>query len=178
MLGISACASNKSQDALISAFPRVEESNIGSGKALSIRVNDDRSNRVIGRLGDGPDAAEITTSQNLAETIGVSLSDAFAKKGFRISSANDDSAIDVLVTLQELSYSLNRDTLSTDVETKSAANVVVQSKSFNRAYSNGLTRTIPFAPNEDSNNSQLSDTVTTLLEKIASDERLLDALKN
>lgn len=175
MFSISACASNKSQDAIISAFPRVMDSNVGSGKALVIRVEDIRTNKVIGSLGEG---AEISSSRNLAEIIGLALSDAYAKKGFRISSVNDSSAVDLLVTLQELSYTLNRDTLSTDVATKSAANVVVESTKFNRAYSNGLTRTIPFAPNEDSNNSQLSDTVTTLLEKIVNDEQLLEALVN
>ena len=167
-----ACAS-KSQDAVISIYPSVSESTIGAGRSIFITVDDVRASAVLGEMGEG---GQIHTSQDLAATIGRSLVDAFAKQGFNISSAEDQNANEILVTLQDLSYSMDNNTLSTGIETKSSMKVVVENKGFIRTYNNSEQRTIPFSANADSNNSQLSNTLGSLVEKVINDQELLAAL--
>ncbi len=167
-----ACAS-KSQDAVISIYPSVEESTIGAGRSIFITVDDARASAVLGEMGKG---GQIHTSQDLAETIGSSLVEAFEKQGFNISSPNDQNASELLVILQKLSYSMDNNTLSTGVETKSSMKVVVEGKGFIRTYNNSEQRTTPFSANADSNNSQLSNTLGSLVEKIINDQELLAAL--
>lgn len=170
---ISGCASS-SQDATIGIYPRVTPSNIGAGTVLSITVDDSRSSGVIGTYGDG---GQIATSQDLAETIGTVLVDSFSKQGFAVGSASNQNATRIMVSLEELSYTRDGNTLSTDVETKSRVRVEAVGKSFIRTYTNSESRTIPFGSNADSNNSQLSNTLSTMIEKIVNDGELLAALK-
>ena len=169
---LAACAS-KSQDAVISIYPSVDESTIGAGRSIFITVDDARASSMLGEMGEG---GQIYTSQDLAATIGRSLVDAFTKQGFNISSPDDQNANEILVTLQDLSYSMDNNTLSTGVETKSSMKVVVEDKGFIRTYNNSEQRTIPFSANADSNNSQLSNTLGSLVDKIINDQELLIAL--
>ncbi|MCP5382619.1 MAG: hypothetical protein H6912_09655 [Kordiimonadaceae bacterium] len=170
---ISACAT-PSQDARIEIFPKVNPSDIGRGTTLAITVDDARSTGVIGTMGK---ESQIVTSQDLAELIGLSLVDSFSKQGFTVSSASDPSAVNMMVSLEDLSYSKDGNLVTTDVETKSRIKVDVSSKGFIRTYSNSEERTVPFSSNEDSNNSQLRSILENLVEKIVNDQELIGALR-
>ena len=169
---LSACAS-KSQNAQISIFPSVKQSNIGKQKPILITVDDLRSSGIIGELGNGD---KITTSQGLSETIGLALIDAFSKQGFNVGDVNNMETVQLEVSLEELSYTKNGNTVTTDVETKSKVKVAVKKKGFERTYSNSEQRTIPFSSNEDTNNSQLSSTLGTIIDKIVNDMDLMAAM--
>lgn len=171
---IVAACSTTSQDARLAIYPSVTESSIGNGIALSVTVDDARSTGVIGTYGEG---SQITTSQDLAEIIGLALVDALTKQGFNVSAADADEAINILVSLEELTYSRDGNAVSTDVETASRVKVDASDKGFIRTYSNAEQRTIPFSANEDTNNSQLSSTLGSIIEKIVNDQELIAALR-
>lgn len=173
MLALLSACNTMSQDARIEIYPTVTASSIGNGVTLSIIVDDGRTSASLGDLGGG---STIMTSQDLSQTIGRALVDSFKEKGFAISSSNDPAAVQVMVTLEELNYTKNANTISTDVETKTRARVEVKNKGFIRTYSNSESRTIPFSANADSNNSQLSSTLRALIEKIAADNEILAAM--
>ncbi len=169
---VAACSAT-SQDARISIFPSVMETDIGNGVSLSITVDDARRSPLIGTYRDG---AEITTSQDLAETIGLALVDSFSKQGFNVSAANNPSAVRMVVTLEGLTYTYDGQTISSSAETTSRVRVDVAEKGFIRTYNNSEQRTIPFAANQDTNNSQLSSTLGSMVEKIVNDPELISAL--
>lgn len=172
VLLLSACAST-SQDARIDIYPSVTASNIGNGIALSITVDDARPTAVIGSTGEN---TQITTSQDLAETIGMALVDAYSKQGFTVSAASEPNAIKMMVALEDLSYTKDGNLVTTNVETKSRVKVDVSEKSFIRTYSNSEERTVPFSANEDTNNSQLRSIMERMVEKIINDAELLGVL--
>ncbi len=169
---ISACAAT-SQNAVIEIYPSVIASTIGNGTAISITVDDGRTSGVLGNLGEGK---TIMTSQDLSQTIGLALVESFKTKGFNVLSTNDQNVVQIMVTIEELIYEKGGNAIKTDVKTKSRARLEVKDKSFIRTYSNSENRTIPFSANADSNNSQLSSTLTALVEKIAGDNELLSAI--
>jgi len=172
-LAIAACSAT-SQDARISVFPDVAPSSVGSGSKLSITVDDGRQSAVIGTYRDG---AQITTSQDLAKTIGEALVDSFEKQGFNVVAAGDPSAMNIFVALQDLTFTYDGNVVSSSATTTSRVRVDVINNSFNRTYTNSLERTIPFAANQDTNNSQLSATLRAMVEKIVNDPELIDTLK-
>ena len=81
------------------------------------------------------------------------------------------------VFLEDLHYTMDGGTITTDVETNSRVRVEVVSKDFNRTYSNSEERKIPFSSNPATNNSQLSNTLNTTVQRIVSDDELIEALK-
>ena len=170
---LSACAT-PSQDARIEIFPSVTPSDIGRGISLAITVDDARPTGVIGTMGK---ESQIVTSQDLAELIGLALVDSYSKQGFTVTAASDPTAVKMMVSLEDLSYTKDGNLVTTDVETKSRIKVDVSSKSFIRTYSNSEERTVPFSSNEDSNNSQLRSILESMVEKIVNDAELLDALR-
>lgn len=172
VLFLSACASS-SQDARIDIYPSVAPSNIGNGKSLSITVDDARPTAVIGKTSK---TTQIITSQDLAETIGLALVDAYSKQGFSVSAANDPAAIKMMVALEDLSYTKDGNLVSTNVETKSRVKVDVSEKGFIRTYSNTEERVVPFSASEDTNNSQLRSIMERMVEKIINDAELIAAL--
>ena len=170
----AACASS-SQDAQIEIFPRVAESTIGSGITLSITVDDARASGVIGTTGE---TTQIYTSQDLAQTIGLAMVDAFAKQGFTVSAANNPMAIRMMVSLEDLSYTRDGNVVTTTVNTTSRMSVKVDDKGFGKNYSNSEERVIPFSSSEETNNSQLRSILESMVERIVSDEDLLAALRS
>mgnify|MGYP000047103324 FL=1 len=166
--------STTSQDARLAIYPSVEASNVGSGITVSVTVDDARNTGIIGTIGEG---AQITTSQDLSQTIGLALVDALSKQGFKVSAASNLQAINLSVSLEELTYSRDGNAVSTDVETTSKVKVDISDKGFIRTYSNAEQRTIPFSANEDSNNSQLSSTLGAIIDKIVNDQELIAALR-
>jgi len=172
VLLLSACASS-SQDAKIDIYPSITASNIGNGVALSIIVDDARPTAVIGSTGKN---TQITTSQDLAETIGLALVDAYTKQGFSVSGQSDPNAIKVMVALEDLSYTKDGSLVTTNVETRSRVKVDVSEKGFVRTYTNSEERVVPFSASEDSNNSQLRSIMERMVEKIINDAELLGVL--
>ena len=162
-----------SQDAQIAIYPSVSPSNIGNNIPVFLTVDDTRSSAVLGSMGEG---AQMTTSQDLAATIGVAVVNGLKAKGFDVGSMGNQNSTEVKVTLEDLSFSKDGNAISTTVGTTSKATVEVESKGFLRTYSNSEERTIPFSTNEDSNNSQLSSTLGALVEKMLNDQELLNAL--
>ena len=172
-LTLAACSAT-SQDARISLSPVTEQSNIGRGSYISISVEDARQSPVIGTYGGG---APITTSQNLADTIGKALVDSYTKHSFNVTGSRTVNTTQMNVYLEGLTYTYNGHTISSSATTTSRVRVEVPGKGFNRTYTNSEDRTIPFAANQDTNNSQLSSTLRAMVEKIVSDEDLADALR-
>ncbi|MBT5072399.1 MAG: hypothetical protein HOM63_01575 [Kordiimonadaceae bacterium] len=169
---LPACATT-SQDARIEIYPNVESSNIGNGVALSITVDDARPSGVIGKIDE---RSQIITSQDLAQLIGVALVDSYSKQGFNVGGANNPNAVQMRVTLEDLSYFRDGSLVSTYVETKSRMKVDVSSKGFIRTYSNSEDRTVPFSSNEATNNSQLRSILERIVEKIVNDGELIAAI--
>lgn len=200
---VTACATS-SQDAVITIFPKVNSSNIGDSLPLYISVEDSRSSRVIGTYGDSDDdknstsqdiestiedsrstegagkyggGRQIYTTQDLARTIGVALVDSFSKMGFNVTDKNSPSAVHLHVFLEELNYTMEGGTIKTEVETKSRIKVEAVDKGYIRTFSNTEQRTVPFSANSESNNSQLSNTINTTIQRIVDDADLISALK-
>lgn len=174
MIGIIAACAASSQDAVISIYPKVNPSNIGAGIPLSISVEDSRSTGVIGTFGDG---GQISTSQDMAMTMGIALVDSFSKMGFNVRNAGSTDAVHMHVFLEDLHYTMEGGTITTNVETNSRVRVEAVNKGFNRTYSNSEERKIPFSSNPATNNSQLSNTLNTTVQRIVSDNDLIAALK-
>ena len=68
-------------------------------------------------------------------------------------------------------------TIKTEVETKSRIRVEAVEKGYKRTFSNSEQRTVPFSTNPESNNSQLSNTLNTTIQRIVDDVVLIAALK-
>lgn len=173
VLLLSACATS-SQDAEIAIYPKVSPSNIGDGVPLSISVEDARPTGVIGYYGDG---GQISTSQDLALTIGVALVDSFSRMGFQVTDVNGLNAVHLHVFLEELKYTTEGGTITSDVETTSRIKVEAVGKNFIRTYTNTEERKIPFSSSPATNNSHLSNTLNTTIQRIVSDQELMAALK-
>lgn len=167
------CAS-KSQDARIEIFPSVAESNVGNGVTLSVTVDDSRASGVIGTTGE---TTQIYTSQDLAQTIGLAMVDAYSKQGFNVSSASNPTAVGMLVTLEDLSYTRDGNLVTTTVNTTSRMKVELVGKNFGKIYNNSEERVVPFSSSEQTNNSQLRSILETMVERIVSDPELLAALR-
>ncbi len=170
---MASCASS-SQDVRIEIFPSVAESNTGSGIILSVTVDDSRPSGVIGTTGE---TTQIYTSQDLAETIGLAMVDAFSKQGFSVSAASNPAAVRMTVALEDLSYTRDGNLVTTIVNTTSKMRVTLEGKNFGKNYSNSEERIIPFSSSEETNNSQLRSILETLIERIVSDQELLAAIK-
>lgn len=170
---MASCASS-SQDAQIEIFPNVTESNTGSGIILSITVDDSRPSGIIGTTGE---TTQIYTSQDLAETIGVAMVDAFSKQGFSVSAASNPAAVKMMVALEDLSYTRDGNLVTTTVNTTSRMRVALEGKNFGKNYSNSEERVIPFSSSEETNNSQLRSILETIIERIVNDQELLAAIK-
>ena len=174
MVGIIVACAASSQDAVISIYPQVTPSNIGDGIPLSISVEDSRATGVIGTYGDG---GQISTSQDMAVTMGIALVDSFSKMGFNVRGSDSIGAVHMHVFLEDLHYTMEGGTITTDVETNSRVRVEAVGKDFNRTYSNSEERKIPFSSNPATNNSQLSNTLNTTVQRIVSDNELIESLK-
>lgn len=173
VLFLSACAAS-SQDAEIAIYPKITPSNIGDGIPLSISVEDARPTGVIGYYGDG---GQISTSQDLAMTIGVALVDGFSRMGFRLTDVNASDAVHLHIFLEELNYKMEGGTITSDVETTARVKVEAVGKNFIRTYTNNEERKIPFSSNPATNNSHLSNTLNNSIQRIVSDQELIAALK-
>lgn len=202
ILAFTAACATSSQDAVISIFPKVNSSNIGESIPLYISVEDSRSSGIIGTYGNSDQnendqdiersledsrstnqssqyrsGSQIYTSQDLARTIGVALVDSFSRMGFQITDKDSPSVVHLHVFLEELNYEVDSGTIKTDVVTKSRVRVEAIDKGYNRTFSNSEQRAVPFSANADSNNSQLSNTLNTTIQRIIDDNDLINALK-
>jgi uncharacterized lipoprotein YajG len=81
------------------------------------------------------------------------------------------------VFLEELNYTMDPGTIKTEVNTKSRVRVEAVDKGYIRTFSNSEQITVPFSASSDSNNSQLSNTLNTTIQRIIDDADLISALK-
>ena len=108
VLLISACAYTP-QDAKLSAHAQIENSNIGAGTLIEVKVHDERTSKSLGHRGAAAfKGAKITTGQDIAALLHSALTEAYTKKGFVFNNSDNLIPAKIRVDLREFNYYKHR----------------------------------------------------------------------
>jgi len=164
----------------VSLSPNIE---VASGtyqqqaKSLTITVNDTRQNRVIGtRGGIYKDTSDITPTTDMTLSVKNSLTNSFRILGYSVVDNNSDVSLGVNIV--DLQYTAFGDKNVNAVETSAAVGVTCRNRDYvmTNEYRTTDKQDVLKAPSAAKNQEIINDTLSTALQRMFNDEKLLECI--
>ncbi len=168
-----------SQQVQISPSIHVIDSNTGKGMKITVRVKDERPSKSLGHRG-GPygRGAEITTTQNIEGLVREEIIKGLKKKGFDTAEYNVKHDRELIAELRLFEYSTSTGVFTNGVHVNGALKVICKNRDseFERMYRIENEDRVVLVPGAKTNEQMLSDGMSNLLEKLLSDNELINFL--
>ena len=158
---------------------KLNSATVGDGKAIALRVTDERPDKKLGEVGD-PDRkmVDVMVAEDPSPAIYERVKQALTKLGFSVQPDVEatDRTLDIMIRKLEL-QSLKRPlTFDTELRAEVAAHAVNSAANYDRQF-NVRTRSQGAAPPYQKDSTILVNTaLSQALEDLLSDEQLLDLL--
>jgi len=173
------CATTKPQNVRLDPPVQVARSSAGQGKTLSLQVKDTRPRKTLGIVGDlGSRYAHVSIEDDFSSTLYQNVSAGLREMGFTVqpTPAADQRAL--VIEVREIEYESLKKGLSYDTQAKVAVAALGQNKgeSYERLYSAGETKSAPFPPSAEDNTRTVNALVSTALQDMLADDKLIATL--
>jgi uncharacterized lipoprotein YajG len=177
-MGTQGC-SLKPQYLRIDPEVKVNESQIGNGKEIGLRISDARSDKKLGEVGD-PDRkmVDVRVDEDPSPAIYERIKQALTRQGFSVQPYSEtmDRTLDVRIRKLELQSVKKPLTFDTELRAEVAAHAVNSNEFYDRQF-NVRTRKEGAAPPYEKDSTMLVNTaVSQALEDLLADEQLLAML--
>ncbi|MEX2353169.1 MAG: YajG family lipoprotein [Gammaproteobacteria bacterium] len=149
----------------------------GRLNTLAITVNDSRTDNVIGaRGGVYRETSLITSSPDMPRSLQLRISEAFRDLGYNVVSNNADA--DLSINIAELKYTASGSNTITAVETTAAIRVKCRNDNYrmNNDYRITDKQEVLKAPSVSRNSEIINATLSSALQRMFDDEKLLDCI--
>jgi uncharacterized lipoprotein len=173
---LSACAFTPHQVAVTAQAP-TEPSTIGQGITLHLEVLDDRDSTVVGQRGAGMQGADITAPQ-IISTLERELKAGFEAKGFRVVSTDAGADAEVEARLRAFKFFIETGFWAGAENTSVVIAVEAkrQGDDYDRTYRSSSEDEIQVVPEGSAIDVKLNATLSTVLNQIMSDNKLMGYL--
>jgi uncharacterized lipoprotein YajG len=158
--------------------PRVQyvDGNDGHGLPVTIVVKDERPTQDLGHRGNGvASAATITSDSDVAAVVKQALVQALTHRGFKI--VGDGNAMDSTLTVRvrALKTELHQGFWTGHQEANAAAEVTVEKngRTYDQFFRVDSKRSKFWVPTAGQNSEYINAALSNLIEKIATDEKLI-----
>ena len=178
MLLLSACALSPQVIGINPDISILEESEQQYNKTISVVVNDARNSNILGsRGGIYSDTALLSTAEDMTINLKNNLENAFSSMGYNVFGSGGNI---LTINIQELSYNAGRETTVTKVVTSASVDVSCQNQSqtMNNTYRITDTKDFITTPTSGQNREVINSTLSTALNRMFSDQNLLNCLNN
>lgn len=175
---LSACAKSPQVIRLNPDISIAEESEQQYSKSISIVVNDARNSNILGsRGGIYSDTALLSTSEDMTSDVKNVLETAFASMGYNVFGGGGNI---LTINIRELTYNADRQTAMTKVVTSASVDVSCQNQAqtMNNTYRITDTKDFITTPTAGQNRNTINATLSTALNRMFADNRLLSCLDN
>lgn len=164
----------ETQDVKLAPTFHVARADIGKGVRVSVRVFDERTQKILGHRGGGK-GATITTEQDIARLFHEKIIEALTAKGFSPVAYSEEFPTQLRIDVRDLQYYIKAGFSSVGVHTRASikATANVGHLVFEKMYVTQNERRVPFASGPAANEKQLTETVAGVLQKLIMDQELL-----
>lgn len=179
VLLLSGCAFNK-QVVTLKPTVNVPQSAIGSGVTVALKVVDERANTSLGHRGTAYGAAaEITTTQDLAELVRDQIRKGLEQQGYSVVANGATADRQVSFELRDLTYSTSTGFWTGGIEVAGALKTVGRSGTANyeQLYRVDDKQRVVVVPTAETNAGWINTALSELLQKVFSDTALAQFLK-
>lgn len=166
------------QSATLKLEPVVASSQVGKGVRVAVRVTDRRPSTTIGYRGLDSKNAAITTDQDVAALFQEKVIEGLKKKGFDAFAYEGERGRLLNVEVRLIDYSTDMEFWqgSAKVQAELVAIVPKDGTRFEQVYFAERKETIVEAPGAKTNERMINSTITTALQKLFDDPRLMNYL--
>ncbi|WP_210396834.1 YajG family lipoprotein [Motiliproteus sediminis] len=173
-LALTACASSPQQ---VKLQPQVEvNSRLAKQPAVNLTISDNRPSPSLGtRGGVYGGSNHITPARSLSDSIYPVASKALTELGARMN-ASSPFPVDLRLEVEQLSYTVDENsTLPLQVELKAAIRAVANKngRSFSGRYESSKLHKFVTSPSEEKNEEVINDVLSTTLNRVFNDPKLL-----
>jgi uncharacterized lipoprotein YajG len=179
VLLLSGCAFNK-QVVTLKPTVNVPQSAMGSGVTVALKVVDERANTSLGHRGTAYGAAaEITTTQDLAELVRDQIRKGLEQQGYSVVANGATADRQVSFELRDLTYSTSTGFWTGGIEVAGALKTVGRSGTANyeQLYRVDDKQRVVVVPTAETNAGWINTALSELLQKVFSDTALAQFLK-
>jgi len=152
-------------------------SNQQLARSVSVTVNDNRNNPIIGtRGGIYRDTSVITPAANMVQSLQNSITNSLRILGYSVVNTNSDASLEV--NISELKYTAFGERNITAIETIAAVRVICRIRDFvmNNEYRITDKQDVLKAPSASRNQQIINDTLSSALQGMFNDEKLLECI--
>lgn len=173
---LAACALNQHDVAMELNAP-VEASTLGTGVRVSLRVEDDRDDLVVGQRGYDSQGADIT-ADDVIPTLEREIAGGLEAKGFTVVSQGEAADAELWADLRNFSFVLESSLFSGSqtINVVLRANVEKGGKELQRTYKLNEEEVRWIAPTASGLNEIMSDALSRVMAQMMSDRELMSFL--
>jgi uncharacterized lipoprotein YajG len=178
-LGAAGCTP-KPQTIRVDPPVRQDASQTASDVAIGLAVLDLRPGSKLGTMNDAHGkVVDVSTADGSASAIQQRLSEALARKGFRVKPLADDDPRKLVVELRELSYGAEKRAFDFDVSLAAAVSAKANNgdESFLRTYNVSQRKAVGDPPTEPESTQIVNAGLGLALEDLLNDDELIAMLR-
>lgn len=176
---LAACATVPPQVVTLAPQVKVPTGNVGKGKNVAFQVVDARGDKVVGyRNADGGRSAPITVEGDLTRSVGEPAAKVLSDLGFKPVPFKDGAPLSLVITIRELGYSAQGQTVTRKISAKCvlSAKVVNGPGHWEGSFPVTQEREMVTAPDESANARFINDVLSESLGLLLSDPEMVQYL--
>lgn len=153
----------------------VDESNVGQGKTVGIKVLDEREDSVIGKRSNAMyQGAKITTEQDIVGLFSDMIQDGLKKKGFEPTAYTDGNPASLKVEIRTLEYDTSTGLWTAGNMGKSAVKVIANNggKEYEKVYRDEQEIRTVWVASQETNSKVINGAVSGVMTEMFDDEEL------
>jgi uncharacterized lipoprotein len=150
---------------------------IGQGRTLALEVVDSRPSPIIGeRGGVYPETSSISTTGDITPNIWRALSGILSDYQFSVVEGDADGSLKMKVVIESIDYVASGGSRVTGVTTSAVVGVVCVNgtREFTGRYRGNTSRDVFIPPDTEENQKLINETLAKVLDRVVSDEKLLE----
>lgn len=153
----------------------VGDVNLGQGRPIALKVDDERPTKSIGRRGTGAmSGAEIVPTSDVGMVFHKEITDGLEKRGFVVVPYSDDHPLRVIIELRELKYSTSMGFWTGGVHMSAAMKVQAfsENRNYEEFYRTEEEERVFFVNFADENDELINTAASKLLQQLFDDQEL------
>lgn len=173
-LAVTGCAFH-AQKATLSPTLNVTSSNVGAGREVGLKVDDERASTSLGHRGTAYGAAaEITTDQDLASLIRNKVAEGLTSEGYRVVNYDQSGGTRLKLQLRDLKYSTSTGFWTGGVEVAGALKATASDGGavYEKLYRSDKKTRVVVVPTAGKNQEWLNSALSDLLRQVFDDPGL------
>lgn len=173
-LAVTGCAFH-AQKATLSPTLNVTSSDVGAGREVGLKVDDERASTSLGHRGTAYGAAaEITTDQDLASLIRSKVAEGLTSEGYRVVNYDQGGGTRLMLQLRDLKYSTSTGFWTGGVEVAGALKATASDGGsvYEKLYRTDKKTRVVVVPTAGKNQEWLNSALSDLLRQVFDDSGL------